>query len=192
MKSLHTIQELSRLGSVLSKIAFVLSAVGFCGCAAGLLSLCFGDVGLIKIGGVTLRGLIENNAGYSSKSIAAALAGWLIVCAGEAVLARFAESYFKNELDAGTPFTAAGAKELLRLGILAIAIPVGCAVVGSIAEGILTSLMHAERAADLHFDTETSVVLGIMLLLGSLLCRHGAELAEKQESCNRTEGEKPC
>ena len=35
MRSLKTIQKLSSLGSILSKIAFVLSVVGFCGCIAG-------------------------------------------------------------------------------------------------------------------------------------------------------------
>ena len=38
MRSLKTIQKLSSLGSILSKIAFVLSVVGFCGCIAGRIS----------------------------------------------------------------------------------------------------------------------------------------------------------
>ena len=38
MRSLKTIQKLSSLGSILSKIAFVLSVVGFCGCIAGLIA----------------------------------------------------------------------------------------------------------------------------------------------------------
>lgn len=55
MKTLKTIQALSKLGKILSKIAFIFSVIGFCGCIAGLLSLNFGNGGLIKIGGVTLR-----------------------------------------------------------------------------------------------------------------------------------------
>ena len=35
------------------------------------------------------------------------------------------ELYFKNELADGNPFTLRGAKELMRLGILTIAIPLG-------------------------------------------------------------------
>lgn len=128
MKSLNTIQKLSKIGKVLSKIAFIFSVIGFCGCIAGLLSLNFGNGRLIKIGGVTLHGLIPEEYGYNIKSITATLSGWLIVCAGEAVLAKFAESYFKNELKAKTPFTLAGAKKLLQLGILTITIPTACAV----------------------------------------------------------------
>ena len=180
MKSLNTIQKLSKIGKGLSKIAFIFSVIGFCGCIAGLLSLSFGNGSLIKIGGITLHGLISEEYGYNIKSITAALSGWMIVCAGEAVLAKFAEVYFKNELQAKTPFTLAGAKELLRLGILIAAIPTGCAVAGSIVEGIVAGFMKVEKAAamDMYFDNESSIVLGIMFILGFLLCRYGAELRE--------------
>lgn len=184
MKSLNTIQKLSKIGKILSKIGFILSVVGFCGCIVGLLSLSLGNGGLIKLGGVTLHGLIPAESGSSLKSTAAALAGWLIVCAGEAVRAKFAEVYFQNELKAGTPFTLAGAKELQRLGILTLAIPTGCAVVGSIVEGIVAGFLKVEQAAamDQCFDNESSIVLGILFLVGSLLCRYGAELREYPEA----------
>ena len=180
MKSLDTIQKMSKIGKFLSKIAFIFSVIGFCGCIVGLLSLSFGNDSLIKIGGVTLHGLVSEEYGYNIKSISATLSGWMIVCAGEAVLAKFAEVYFKNELKAETPFTLAGAKELLRLGILTLTIPTGCAVVGSIVEGIIAGFMKVEKAAamDMYFDNESSIVLGIMFILGSLLCRYGAELRE--------------
>ena len=41
MKSLNTIQKLSKIGKVLSKIAFIFSVIGFCGCIAGLLSITY-------------------------------------------------------------------------------------------------------------------------------------------------------
>ena len=184
MKTLDTIQRLSRLGRLLSKIAFILSAVGFCGCIAGLISLRLGGGDLIRIGGVTLHGLIGGDLGANGGSIAAALSGWLFFCAGEAVLAKFAETYFKNELSAGTPFTHAGASELMRLGILTLAVPTGSAVAGSIAEGIAAGFMEAEKAAamDRYFDNEPTIVLGIMFLLAALLCRYGAELTQKDEA----------
>ena len=98
----------------------------------------------------------------------------------KAVLAKFAECYFKNELRAETPFTLAGAKELQRLGILALAIPLGSSLLGSIAEGLAAGLLNTETATamDLYFDNEASLVLGLMFLLGSLLCRYGAEQKE--------------
>lgn len=184
MQSLRTIQKLSKIGKILSKIAFIVSVIGFCGCIAGLISVMFGSGGFTKIGGVMLHNLIDSDYGYNIKSIAAMLSGWLVVCAGEAVLAKFAENYFKNELKAGTPFTPDGAKELMRLGILTIAIPVGSAIAGSIAEEIIAGFMKIEKAAamDMYFDNETSVVLGIMLIIGALLCRCGAELMQQKEN----------
>ena len=98
---------------------------------------------------------------------------------GEAVLAKFSERYFKNELKAGTPFTFAGAKEMLRLGILILAVPTGCAVAGSIVEGLVAGFMEVEKAAVI--GNEASIVLGVMFILAALLCRYGAEL--RQSDC---------
>ena len=180
MKSLATIQKLSKIGKILSKIAFVFSVIGFCGCIAGILSLSFGADNLLKFGGVTLHGLISEHLGCDAQGVLAALIGWLFVCAGEAVLAKFAEKYFKNELQAETPFTLDGAKELLRLGILTLAIPTGSTIIGQIVEEIAAGLMKVGKAAaiNMYFDNEASIVLGIMFIFGALLCRYGAELQE--------------
>ena len=167
MRSLKTIQKLSSLGSILSKIAFILSVVGFCSCIAGLIGLHFGSDAVLKLGNIRLHGLIANEYGRGAESVAAALCGWIFVCAGK-------------ELRAETPFTLAGAKELQRLGILALAIPLGSSLLGSIAEGLAAGLLNTETATamDLYFDNEASLVLGLMFLLGSLLCRYGAEQKE--------------
>ena len=184
MKTLGTIQKLSKIGKVLSKIAFIMSLVGFCGCIAGLISLRFGSGSVLKIGGMTLHGILSENAGAAGKRTAAALSGWLIVCAGEAVLAKFAEGYFKEELRAGTPFTMPGAKALLRLGILTLAIPTGCALLGSVAEGVIAGVLNVEETAamGLYFESGASIVLGMMLMLGALLCRYGAEAVQREDT----------
>ncbi len=184
MKSLKTIQTLSIIGKVLSKIAFIFSVIGFCGCVVGIISLNFSNGSIIKIGGVTLHGFIFDDLGSNIKGVALKLSVWMIICTGEAVVAKFAEVYFKNELKAGTPFTLAGAKELMRLGILTLAIPTGCMIVGSIIEEILAGIMNAEKAVniDMYFDNEVSIALGIMFIIGSLLCRYGAELKKGEEN----------
>jgi len=184
MKSLKTIQTLSKVGKIFSKIAFIVSVIGFFGCVAGFIALSVGDSGIIKIGGVTIHGIISDNLGYDIGNIGAALSGWMIVCIGEAVLAKFAESYFSNELNAGTPFTLAGANEILRLGILTLVIPTGCAVAGSIVEGIIAGFMNAEKASavDVYFDGAANIALGVMFIVISFLCRYGAELAESRDA----------
>lgn len=98
------------------------------------------------------------------------------------MLARFAEICFKNEDRAGTPFTLSGAKELTRLGILALTIPAGSSIVGSIVEGIVAGGMNVETDALLnrYFDPAVNIALGVMFLLIALLCRYGAELRQEK------------
>ena len=179
MNSLKTIQTLSKIGKILCKIAFVFAVIGFCGCIVGMISLSVGG-NILKLGGVTIHGIISENLDYAEGS----LIGWLVVCAGEAVLAKYAELYFKNELAAGNPFTFAGAKELLRLGIMTAVIPTGCAIVGSIVEGIAAGIMDVEKAVELNmpFGTEGNITLGIMFIIAALLCRYGAEIREGRKN----------
>lgn len=93
MKSLKTIQTLFKVGKILSRLAFMFALIGFCGCIAGLLSLKFGSGELIRIGDITLHRLLDTGTGQNTQSICAALSGWSIVCAGEGVVAKFAEIF---------------------------------------------------------------------------------------------------
>lgn len=177
MKTLKTIQTISKIGKILSKIVFILSLIGGIGCLVGILSLAVIPGGF-KIGGTTVYGLIRQSADMDISTMYCAMAIGAVFCAGEAVLSKFAELYFKHELDAGTPFTEAGAKELLRLGILAICIPVGTTVIASIVYAIFSL---AGSMPDIDLDNGMSVGLGIAFIIMSLLCRYGAEMQDKPE-----------
>ena len=182
MKTLKTIQTLAKIGKVLSCIAFIFACIGFGGSVVGALSAAFGGGFAIKLGGVTIYDLF-GGARYSElEGVCAALLGWMIVCAGEAVVAKFAELYFKRELAAGTPFTLSGAKELTRLGILTLAVPTGCAVLAAIVSGIAASFLRASAAMDVDFDNGASIALGVMFLAAALLCRLGAEQAQVRQA----------
>ena len=135
------VRKIAKIGKILSKVAFVFSIIGICGCLVGLLSNLFGSGKVLKIGGVTIYGLLADFTAYNVNSISATLVAWLIVCIGQAVLAKFAELYFHNALMAGTPFTQVGARELRRLGILTMVIPTGCAVGAEVVQGILTGFI---------------------------------------------------
>lgn len=170
MKSLNTLQTLSRLGRVLSKIAFVCSLVGFCGCIAGIVSEVLQDENVIRIGGVTLHGILEKTGRYNDRELIAAMSAWLIVCAGEAVIARFAQIYFWNEIKRGTPFTDDGADELKRLGIITLAVSLGCSALAEAVQELV-----AGSVGMVSFEGGTSAALGIMFIVGSVMCRYGAE-----------------
>lgn len=187
MKRLQTIQKLFGLGRVLSKVVFVFCIVGFCGGAVGLLSMALGAPAL-KIGGVTLESMLKVEAGVAPGTVYAALAAAMILCAGEAVLAKFAERCFRHELCRGTPFCSDWAGELRRLGILTICIPIGTQIAAELVHAVLGQALP--EVAPLHLDCGGSVALGVMFLLLSLLCRYGAELRE--ECAGALHGKEKC
>ncbi|MBR2590508.1 MAG: hypothetical protein IKE65_06250 [Clostridia bacterium] len=172
--TLKTIQTISKIGKILSKIVFIFCIVGGCFCLVGLLSLALSSESF-KIGGVTIHGLIEKSDKIGSiGTVYGAMAAGTVLCAGEAVLAKMAQRYFKNELAAGTPFTLAGAKEMLRLGICTICIPLGTMVVAHIIYGIIKHFFS--DMADFSPGNIVSVGLGVMFIIMSLICRYGAEV----------------
>ncbi len=180
MKTLNTIQTLSKIGKILSKIVYICCIIGIVGCAVGIVSLPFADTGILKIGGVTIYGLIVNRAGIDLNSLYPLMTGAMIVCIGQAVTAKFAERYFSHELTAGTPFTLAGANELLRLGIITICVPLGSLILAQIVSSIVAEFIGCGEA--FKIEGGDSVALGVMCILMSLLCKYGAECRENKEN----------
>ena len=174
-KTLSTIQKLANVGRVLSKIVFIFSLIGAIGCAAGILSVKLLPES-IQLGKTTIQGLVELTDELTPAVAYAAMLTAGILCAGEAVLAKIAERYFKRELADGTPFTFDGAQALMRLGICAIVIPIAAKIAAEIAAVVLE---HALDGADtFEVGDPVSVGLGIMMIVAGLLCKHGAELRQ--------------
>ena len=179
MKTLNTIQTLSKLGKIFSTIIYVFSIVGAAFCAAGIIGLRFLPEGF-KIGGTTVHGLIEASDKLSLQDCFVFMTAGLIVCVGEAVLCKIAQRYFKNELAAGTPFTLAGAKELLRFGICAVCVPAGTSLLAQI---LCQALFHGfTEAFEPELGSSASAAIGVMLIVMSLICRYGAEQAQTEEA----------
>ena len=176
MKTLAVVQKLSKIAKVISKIVFICSIVGFCGCVAGIVFTALGADAL-KIGGITISGLIQKEAGVSAGTLYASMASGAVICAGEAVLAQFAFVYFRNEVDDGTPFIMYSARRLQTLGILTICISFGTRILASIIHSIFVQTMSGVAAAD--FSSIGSVSLGIMFIVTAQICKYGAELRRK-------------
>ena len=174
MKSLQTIQTLSKIGKIISKIVYICCMVGFIGCAVGLVAISVGGNALI-LDDATLNDVLHNE-GVSLGTAVTALVTGLILCAGAYVASRMAYRYFDHELNAGTPFTLEGAKELTRLGIFVIGINIISAVLAQVAQGIISAVMG--NVAALALEDGGSVAIGVMLIVISLFCRYGAELVE--------------
>jgi len=178
-KTLKTIQTLSKIAKIISKIVFICCIVGASCCLAGIITLAVIPEGM-QVGGVTFRAYVEQEASVSIGTVYASMAVAMIMCLGEIFLAKFAENYFKHELEAGTPFTFDGAKELLHLGIKTIWIPIVTVVVASITHGILSLVF--ENVDKFEGSNFVSITLGITFIIGSLLCKHGAEVSVKEEN----------
>ncbi len=172
METLKVIQTLAKIGKILSKIVFICCIVGACGCVVGIISLAAG-IEALKFGGIELKSILQNEAGVSASSLYCCMAAGIFLCAGEGVVAKFAEIYFKNELLRGTPFDLAVAKELFRLGIITVCVPLGALILAEITQGIMTAAMQDAVAMDI--SEASSIGVGLTFMVCSFLCRLGAE-----------------
>ncbi len=181
-KSLKTIQTLSKICRILSKIVFICCIVGAVLCIIGLAGLGMGADNSVKLGGVTVYGLLQDVEGLDTKLICAISAQVLVFAIAEAIVAKFAEVYFKNELKTGTPFTFEGAKEMRRLGILAIALSLAAAIIA----GIIVTPLGAE---EYQISGDVAVGTGLMLLVLSVIFKYGAEVAQSAEQKKLADGD---
>lgn len=172
MKTLNTIQTLFKIGKILSKIIYICCIIGFCGCVVGSIAMLIGGEA-VKLGGVTLHNILQTEAGIVEGTIWAAIAVGMILCVGEFFVSRMAYRYFDHELKAGTPFTLDGAKELMRLGISVIWIPIVTVILAQIAQGTIAQFFGNTEKIEL--DGFENVVLGVTFIVVSLLCKYGAE-----------------
>lgn len=179
-KTLDTIQTVAKVGKVLSAIAYVFCLVGGILCIVGI--ACVGIPGSIKVGGVTVHSMIDNLQGVSLETCYTAMAMGLIICASICVVAKMAERYFEHELAAGTPFTSEGARELLRLGICTICIPLGAVTVAGICNAIASRCLA--NIAEIQIDGSAPVLLGVAFIIMSLICKYGTELKGEVAAAN--------
>lgn len=170
-KSLNTVQKICKVCKVLAEIAFVLFVVIV---ALMLAAAIFTGTGnfdaLLLSGGVVLDDMLQQT-GVTQDYMVAVFVCLTIIIAAEAVVAKFINVYFKHELKAGTPFTFEGAKEMLRLGIIAIAVPSAASVISAIYLTVVTA-----DSGDWNFSVKISLGLGLMFLALSPLLKHGTEL----------------
>lgn len=170
-KTLHTIQKFAKVGKVLSTIIFVICIVAAALCVVG--AICwqaFGNFEYTALGGVTISGIVNAEEG----GVVTACAAGFVLLLGEIILAKSAQKYFKRELKAGTPFTLSGAKELMRLGVKTIVIPVASYIAAAIMWYIMRQVFQM-GGGEFDQDITINLGLGIMFMIGSLLCKLGAQ-----------------
>ncbi len=182
-KSLKTIQVLFKIAKILSKIVFICCIIGAVGCIVGIISLAIVGASGTLYDGATLSQIIARESGMTINHMYAAISVGLVFCAAEIVIARFAEIYFGNELKDGTPFTFSGAKELMRLGIITVSVSVGASITAAIVVAIFKGCLSGVGSLD--YSDGSSVAIGIMFLVISVIFRYGAEREEQFNSNSR-------
>jgi len=179
-KTLATLQTVAKIGKIISNILFVCSLVAAGLCVLSLMSLATGLQQFSEADLQSFYGLIEEASSLSLPSLYGVLSAGVILTLGEAALSWFAMQYFRRELLAGTPFTLAGAKEMQRLGILALVIPLAAQILAGL---VLSSFQQVLPGAEpLTLDSQFSLAPGISFLILSLLCRYGAQLRNSPEN----------
>ena len=177
MKSLQTIQKTFRVFQNLTKIAMILS---FVWAGLALLGMLCGAVWyggtVVGIGQAQLYSLTKT--GGLIQMIAVLLTDAILALTDGTLLA-FALAYFKAEQADGTPFTYGGAEQIKRLGIRTIVLPLVAAIVAAVIYAVFDLPQGSVEWSNL-----TSLGMGIVLILASLIFRYGAELETKNPSGN--------
>lgn len=178
MKTLSAIQTIAKVGKIVSLIIFILGTIGAVGCAVGALTL--GVLpGSFKLGGVTIKGFVQLSDDLSAGAVCSALIISAINCAGTAAAAKLAEIYFRHELEAGTPFTFEGAKEMQKLGIRTLCIFVGASVLSGVVY-VIMHIFYSDASAE-NISNSVSFGLGLVFIVLSLIFKYGAEVIGQSE-----------
>ena len=169
-KSLAILQKCARIFSVLARIALIVSIAGaVTGLAATMLWTRWNTAPAADIPAIAqLFALIDQGTYYKTLAL---LIDDTITCAMAAPLYGAVLRYLKAELADGTPFTDSGAAALRRLGVLTIVLPIISLALRTIPYSAFAVALPGDRS-----NVET-VIPGIMLILMSVVCRYGAELA---------------
>ena len=177
-KTLKTIQTISKVCKILAEIAFVLLIVLAVILVVAAVGLAAGNTALISAGRADELNRLLGQTGLTMEYMVAGCVVGALFLAAQAVVAKFANVYFKHELKAGTPFTFAGAKEMLRLGIIALAVPVGTSIVCA----IVLAVMSASSGVADRISIDVSIGLGVVFLALSPVLKYGAYLAQKAQT----------
>ena len=172
-KNLHTIQVLAKVGRIVARIIWIAGIVGTVLMLCGIVSLACGLDGFVKVGDVTIRGLVTTETGLSTKQTYIVLTAGAIMLVGNAIMAWFADRYFTMQLKTGTPFTLACANGMRKLGLIYI---IGAVITNCLA-GFAVFIMQAAMGTSVLLNVEggSALIAGIMFLVFSVVFRYGAE-----------------
>lgn len=174
-KTLEAIQKIINVLRIITQIVFILCIVGAIACAVGISLMCMG-LGMLDILGGDVSSFVSDNfEGGAGVAVAEALVG-IFECVGSAIVIKMANTYFKHELEAGTPFTYEGAEELKKLGIFTIVIPIATAVMSAVSYEIV--MVITQETGEPMLSNGLSITTGLFLIFISLVLKSAREIMD--------------
>lgn len=167
MKSLEVIQKIVKVLRILAKIAYIFCIIGAVASAIGAASLFAIDENS-EIWKKALEAIKPDTIDLAAVRCTC-LTG-VFVCAAGAVLSWFSKRLFEDELAAGTPFDRHICKDVLKVGIIYLAVSVG--------SGIIIAIIYACFNLDADGSGFSGFTTGIVYIICWLLCRYGADVKE--------------
>lgn len=167
MKSLEIIQKIVKVLKILAKIAYIFCIIGAVASAIGAASLFAIDENS-EIWKKALEAIQPDTIDLAAVRCTC-LTG-VFVCAAGAVLSWFSKRLFEDELAAGTPFDRHICKDMLKVGIIYLAVSVG--------SGIIIAIIYACFKLDADGSGFPGFTTGIVYIICWLLCRYGADVKE--------------
>lgn len=171
MKSLNVIQKTLRVFKTLAVIDMIVNFVGAACALVALIVFSRWSMTPPAFLAELFRVMDMNDIHQTSAILLADVAA----CCLDGLLLANAVAYLKAELADGTPFTQTGADKLRRLGVLTIVLPLV-----SICVRAAVFAAFGQDALDVDGNA-VSALLGVCLIVGSLVCRYGAELRESSQ-----------
>ena len=167
MKSLEVIQKIVKVLRILAKIAYILCIIGAVASAIGAASLFAIDENS-EIWKKALEAIQPDTIDLAAVRCTC-LTG-VFVCAAGAVLSWFSKRLFEDELAAGTPFDRHICQDVLKVGIIYLAV--------SVVSGIIIAIIYACFNLDADVSGFSGFTTGIVYIICWLLCRYGADVKE--------------
>lgn len=167
MKSLEVIQKIVKVLRILAKIAYIFCIIGAVASAIGAASLFAIDENS-EIWKKALEAIQPDTIDLAAVRCTC-LTG-VFGCAAGAVLSWFSKRLFEDELAAGTPFDRHICKDVLKVGIIYLAVSVG--------SGIIIAIIYACFNLDADGSGFSGFTTGIVYIICWLLCRYGADVKE--------------
>ena len=166
MKNLKTIQTISKILYILTKIAFICCIVGASLCGLGIVS-----VVSLKDNPEFLRTIIELGEEFNFNTWLCACICGLIECGFGIAIYYLVQRFYKFELACGDPFKVEVADKMKNLGIIRLVLPLAC----SFVLGIITGAFGVEFS----FISGFGITMGFVYLVVSVLIRYHLDLEQK-------------